>query len=133
MAQNVNWRCKILYSFVEKFKTMSKEIENYLNSLSLEQREIVNEIRETVLAADPAMKEGIKWGSIAFYNKKNICGFRVAKAHVTLLFMEGALLKTPNILSGDGAKARTYKVSDKNEVDSGNIANLVRESISLGM
>jgi len=48
------------------------------------------EIREVVLSADKKIKEGIKWGSIAFFNNKNICGYRVAKQHVTLLFMEGA-------------------------------------------
>ncbi len=110
-----------------------KEIEAYLNGLTEVQKAIVLKIRAAVLSADPAVKEGIKWGSIAFFNKENICGFRIAKAHVTLLFMKGAELKTPNILSGDGAKARTYKVTSAAEVDVANITKLVKESIAFGM
>ncbi len=110
-----------------------KEIEDYLNGLSDFQKEIVMAIREVVLGADSRMKEAIKWGSIAFFNDKNICGFRVAKAHITLLFMEGAALKTPNILAGEGAKARTYKVSDIDQIETAALSNLVKESLELGM
>lgn len=110
-----------------------KEIENYVNSLTDFQKEIVLAIREAVLSADDRMKEAIKWGSIAFFNKKNICGFRVAKSHVTLLFMEGASLKTPNILVGTGAKARTYKVANAADIDTASLSKLVRESLESGL
>ncbi len=110
-----------------------KEIETYVNGLSDFQKEIVMAVREAVLNADERMKEAIKWGSIAFYHNKNICGFRVAKAHVTLLFMEGASLKTPNMLSGTGAKARTVKYTKLEDVDATALKKLVQESLGLGM
>ena len=112
---------------------MSNEIENYMATLEPFQREIVNAVRETVLGADSKIKEGIKWGSIAFFNKKNICGFRIAKKHVTLLFMEGSRLKTPNILSGDGPKARTYQIANIADLNRKSIEALVQESVALGM
>ena len=110
-----------------------KKIEQYINGLTDFQKAAVLAVREAVLSADGRVNESIKWGSIAFHHHKNICGFRVAKAHVTLLFMEGASLKTPNILVGNGTKARTYKVTDVDTIDSESLSNLVKESLELGM
>ncbi len=110
------------------------EIENYINGLSDLQREIILKTREIVLSSDTRMKEAIKWGSIAFFNKKNICGFRVAKTHVTLLFMEGSSLTDEySILQGDGAKARTYKIASQEEINSKALTDLVLEALELGM
>ncbi len=114
----------------------NQEILNYLDSLSDFQKELILEIRELVLSANDKVKEGIKWGSIAFYNKKNICGFRVAKSHVTLLFMEGASLNDGHkILSGSGAKARTLKVTNLEEIAArgAGIKDLIQQAIQLGM
>lgn len=112
----------------------SKEIENYVNGLTDFQKEIVIAIREVVLNSDNRMKEAIKWGSIAFYNKKNICGFRVAKAHITLLFMEGASLdNSDGLLKGDGSKARTYKILKVEDINIKALEVLVSEALDLGM
>jgi len=112
----------------------NKDIEKYLKSLSEAQQDIVLKIRDIVLSADNKMKEGMKWGSIAFFNKKNICGFRIAKGHVTLLFMEGAKLNDKlNILDGNGAKARTYKVSFGDKINTDALTDLVRQSLESGM
>ncbi len=110
------------------------EIERYVNGLPELQKKLVLEIREAVLSADNRVKEGIKWGSIAFFNKKNICGYRIAKNHVTLLFMEGASLDDKHhILSGNGAKARTYKTTEKDSVNTEAILDLVRQSLEKGL
>lgn len=112
----------------------SKEIEAYVNGLPDLQKKLVLAIRDVVLSADERMQEGIKWSSIAFFNNQNICGFRVAKAHVTLLFMEGtSLTDTYQILKGNGAKARTYKVTKASEINSEALAALVKESLDMGM
>ena len=112
----------------------NKEVESYINSLSDFQKEIVLALREVVLSVDESVKEGIKWSSIAFFNKKNICGFRVAKSHITLLFMEGASLNDKHkILEGTGAKARTYKVTHVSEINTEALAELVKESLKSGM
>ncbi len=114
-------------------KYTTTEIENYVNGLTDFQQEIVNKIRETVLSVN-GMKEAIKWGSVAFYNKQNICGFRVAKAHVTLLFMEGKSLNDINgILAGTGAKARTYKIKTADEINVQAVTNLVEQALAQGM
>lgn len=112
----------------------TKEIETYVGSLEEGQKELVLAMRKAVLTASPKVKEGIKWGSIAFFHKKNICGYRVAKKHITLLFMEGASLKDVHgILEGDGAKARTYKVALGGTINAEAIGNLVNQCLEKGM
>ncbi|MBO6515605.1 MAG: DUF1801 domain-containing protein [Bacteroidia bacterium] len=110
------------------------KVQEYVNGLSPLQQSLVLASREAVLAAGAQVKEDIKWGSIAFYNERNICGYRVAKAHVTLLFMEGATLPDPSeILQGTGAKARTIKLTEENQVPSDAITQLVKDALALGM
>lgn len=112
----------------------NQEIKDYVSGLTDFQRELVLNMREVILSVDSNIKEGIKWGSIAFYNNKNICGYRVAKGHVTLLFMEGASLEDKhNILSGTGAKARTIKVTKSDEINMEGIKDLVQQALNQGM
>lgn len=116
-------------------KTSNKqEITRYVNGLSKFQQEIIEKVRMVVLTADPSVKEGMKWGSVAFFNEKNICGFRVAKDHVTLLFMEGADLKDNfGILEGSGKKARTVKMATTADIPEEAIGDLVQQAIRLGL
>lgn len=110
----------------------NEEIKIYVNSLSNFHKDLVLKIRELVLSVDKEIKEDIKWGSIAFFNKRNICGYRLAKAHVTLLFMEGAKLEDKHgILQGSGAKARTLKVSELEEIPGEAIKDLVSQALLL--
>lgn len=112
----------------------NQEIKDYLSGLSDFQRELVMEVREVVLSSDKILQEGIKWGSIAFYNNKNICGYRVAKAHITLLFMEGAsLVDKHGILEGSGPKARTIKMKSPEDIHKKGIKDLVQQAIKMGM
>lgn len=110
----------------------SQEIERYVDSLTDLQKNLLLPIREAVLGADSRVREAIKWGSICFFSPEasgNICGYRVAKQHVTLLFMEGASLKDPNnILAGTGAKARTYKYDGKVPLNANALQDLVQQS-----
>jgi len=111
----------------------SKDIETYVAGLTELQRELLLPMREAVLSTDPRVREGMKWGSICFFNSSNICGYRVAKQHVTLLFMEGASLKDNyNVLSGDGAKARTYKYNGKEALKPEAIQDLVTQALERG-
>lgn len=112
----------------------NQEIADYISSLTEMQKELVLSIRDIVLSADNRLKEGLKWGSIAFFNEKNICGYRVAKNHVTLLFMEGAsLTDTYGILNGTGAKARTIKVTTQEEIHKEGITDLLQQALEKGM
>lgn len=110
----------------------SSDIQNYVDSLSELQKSLILEIREVVLNVNPSIEESIKWGSICFHLNGNLCGYRVAKAHVTLLFFEGAALDDKGkILSGTGAKARTFKYDGKNPIPIENLKDLVQQAIAL--
>ena len=112
----------------------NSEVENYINGLEEPHKKLVLSIREAVLSADDRVQEGIKWGSVAFFHKKNICGYRIAKNHVTLLFMEGASLEDKyRILSGEGNKARTYQVTEKETVNKEAIVDLVLQCLEKGL
>jgi len=111
-----------------------QSIRDYLGTLTAPQAELVLAIRDIVLAADSRVKEAIKWGSIAFFHQKNICGFRVAKTHVTLVFMEGASINdTHQLLAGTGTKTRAYKIKDVGEVHSQALKEYVRACLAMGM
>ncbi|MFX3625817.1 MAG: DUF1801 domain-containing protein [bacterium] len=115
-------------------KQVSKvaEVQKYLESLTELQRELLLELREIVLTTDLKIEESIKWGSVCFSLNGNICGYRVAKAHVTLLFFEGSMLNdTQKILSGDGPKARTIKYTGKETLNKTAIQDLVKQAITL--
>ena len=109
------------------------EVEQYVEGLEPHQKKLVLEMREAVLSTDDRIKEGIKWGSVAFFNNSNICGYRVAKKHVTLLFMEGASLNDKyGILAGNGAKARTYKAVEGDEINAAALSDLVQQALENG-
>lgn len=112
----------------------NQAVASYVDTLTEWQRSIVLDIREAVLQADARVKEAIKWGSICFFHHQNICGYRVAKKHVTFLFTEGASLDDPEgILAGSGAKARTYRVEAGEKVNKEALADLVQQALAKGM
>ncbi len=112
----------------------NQEIRNYVLGLTDFQKELVMAFREIVLSTDERIEEGIKWGSIAFFHKKNICGFRIGKNHISLLFMEGASLNdTYGILIGEGSKARSTKVGNPEEIHIPGIKDLVEQALRMGM
>lgn len=112
----------------------NQEIKDYVLTLSEFQKDIVLKTRDIILSVGEKVKESIKWGSIAFFNNKNICGYRVAKKHVTLLFMEGASLDdTYGILNGSGAKARTIKIIQSEDIHEEDIKDLVQQALKNGM
>jgi len=114
-------------------KYSNSDIQNYVNGLPEMQRGLVVELREAVLATDSKVQEGIKWGSIAFFHQQNICGYWVAKNHVTLLFMEGAMLNDIHgVLEGNGAKARTCKVTADASIHREAITDLLQQCLERG-
>jgi len=106
------------------------EIKNYINTLTDFQKEIVLEMRSVVLGVDKNIIESIKWSSIAFTANKNLCGFRVAKGHVTLVFFEGSSFNDEfKALEGAGAKVRSYKVKKKENINKDTLISLVKEAL----
>ena len=111
----------------------NQEVEEYVAGLSDLQRELVLEIREVVLGVDNRIKEGMKWGSIAFFNQKNICGYRVAKAHVSLVFMDGAHLPDPEgMFTSGGSKSKSFRHDGKASLNVEGLKGLVKAALEAG-
>ena len=83
------------------------------------QKELVQAVRETVLAADPRVSETIKWQAPTFVYRGNIASFYPsATKHTSLMFHTGASLPDPTgLLEGDGATSRVAKFADRADLD----------------
>ncbi len=111
---------------------MTTSIKNYLSTLTPSQKDNMMALRAIILSSDDNISESIKWGSICFQTDKNICGFKVAKNHITLVFFDGVKLKDQHqLLNGSGTKVRTLKYDGNQALNEGGIQDLMRQAIRL--
>jgi len=82
-------------------------------------KDLVQKVREAVLASDERVGEVIKWQAPTFVYKGNIASFfPKARKHVTLMFHRGASLDDPHgLLQGDGATARSATFASAEDID----------------
>ena len=98
----------------------SPEIDAWLDAYDNPMKPVVAAIREVILATDPRITEAIKWQAPTFIYKGNIASFFPnAKKHASLMFHKGADIPGdfPN-LTGDGKEARSFKVTDLDDLQS---------------
>ncbi len=98
--------------------TKTPEVDAWLDVYDNPMKPVVSAIRDLALAADPRITEAIKWQAPTFVYKGNIASFfPKAKKHASLMFHKGAEIpgSFPN-LQGDGKEARTFKVSDLDDL-----------------
>ena len=96
-------------------------------------QEILNRLRQLILATDNRLVEDWKWGP-AFHYKGNVCGIWGHKKHVNLIFWKGAGMADPNNLftDGDSPKAlRTIKFFDIKEVKPTLIKKYIKNAIEV--
>jgi hypothetical protein len=96
----------------------SSEIDQWLDAYDNPMKPVVIAMREIITQADPRVEECIKWQAPTFTYKGNIASFHPnSKKHASLLFHKGAEIEGnfPN-LQGDGKEARTFKVSDLDDL-----------------
>ncbi len=77
-------------------------------------KEVVQAVREVILAADPRIEETIKWQAPTFVYRGNLASFfPKSKKHASLMFHKGKFIPGdfPN-LEGDGKEARSMKFTD---------------------
>jgi hypothetical protein len=86
-------------------------VDAYLDPLPVWQRAILDQIRDLVHAADPAVEETIKRSVQPYFVLDgNICAFQAAKDHVNVFVYDGAIVPDPEhiITAGhDNQTART--------------------------
>jgi hypothetical protein len=79
---------------------------------------VVLAVRAIILQADPRMQECIKWKAPTFTFNGNLASFNPrSKKHASLMFHNGAEIPGEfEHLEGDGAKARSMKFTDLDDV-----------------
>ncbi|MBL9053045.1 MAG: DUF1801 domain-containing protein, partial [Tabrizicola sp.] len=98
--------------------TPNPEVDRWMAAYANPQKDLVQAVREVILAADPRVGECIKWQAPTFIYKGNIASFfPKAKAHVSLMFHKGATIPGPfTILDGDGPEGRSLKIRDATDL-----------------
>jgi uncharacterized protein YdhG (YjbR/CyaY superfamily) len=74
---------------------MGSAVDDYLARLPQEQREALERLRQAIRSVVPGVEEVIRSGVPAFrYNGKPLVSIGVAKRHLSLFIMYGAVLET---------------------------------------
>jgi hypothetical protein len=98
----------------------SERVEQWLQdirSLSEERYQLLQSLRQTILALDNTVTEEMKYGGILFGTHGHFCGIFSYKQHVGLEFGEGARMPDPyQVLDGKGKGRRHIKLTSVQEI-----------------
>jgi hypothetical protein len=97
---------------------MPNDVDEWMKFYDNPMKPVVQAMRAAILAADPRITETIKWSAPTFVYKGNMASFFPrSKKHASLMFHKGADIPGdfPGLL-GDGKEARTFKVSDLDDL-----------------
>lgn len=106
-------------------------VEQYLNTIPEENKNLFLEVRNCVLETTPLLEEAIKWKNCLtyVYKGKNLIQTVLGKNKVSLIFHNGAKIKdVDGFLEGDGSKVRTYRINTES-FDEKMLANYVSLAI----
>lgn len=96
-----------------------QEVDAWFARYNNPMKDVVQRVREIILAADARIDECIKWQAPTFTYKGNLASFYPkAKQHASLMFHTGALLpgKHPR-LEGTGGTSRVLKLASMDEAN----------------
>lgn len=92
----------------------NKAVDEWFAEYDNPMKDLVQAVREVILAADPRIEEAIKWKAPTFVYRGNLASFfPKSKKHASLMFHKGKFIpgNFPN-LEGDGKEARSMKFLD---------------------
>ena len=96
----------------------TEKVDAWMAAYDNPQKDLVQSVRETIMAADDRISEDIKWQAPTFVYKGNLASFfPKAKKHASLMFHKGAEIEGdfPS-LEGDGKEARSMKFLDADDL-----------------
>jgi hypothetical protein len=105
----------------------SREVDAWFAKYDNPKRDVVQRVRELILAADPRISECIKWQAPTFVYEGNLASFfPKSKQHASLMFHQGASIpgRHPRF-EGGGETGRMMKFTDVADADAAK-ADLVR-------
>ena len=110
----------------------TKTADSYMAQLSVDQRDIAEALRASVILAAPGATEAIKWSQPVFELSGPFCWIKVHKAHVTLGFWRGMQLAAgTGVIEGSGSKMGHIKLRSIGDLKPALIQTLVREAVTL--
>ncbi|MEM7334361.1 MAG: DUF1801 domain-containing protein [Chloroflexota bacterium] len=95
-------------------------VDEWFETYDNPQKELVQAVREAILAADARITESIKWKAPTFEYRGNLASFfPKSKKHASLMFHRGKFIEGdfPN-LEGDGKEARMMKFKNHDDLES---------------
>lgn len=99
-------------------KNMNPQVDAWFEKYDNPQKELVQAVREVILATDERVEETIKWQAPTFMYKGNIASFfPKAKKNVSLMFHRGASIEDEHgLLEGDGDTSRVARFMDSEDL-----------------
>ncbi|RAK65158.1 DUF1801 domain-containing protein [Hymenobacter edaphi] len=97
---------------------MNAQVTDYINNAPDAQRALLQELRELIRQALPAVQEQFKWGRPVFSAGPDVAYLKTAKAYVTLGFFDAARLHEDlHLLDGTGQSMRHIKLRRPADID----------------
>ena len=110
-------------------------IDAYITKQPAWQREILTRLREVIHAADPEIKETVKWGAPTFEDHGIVAWMFTAKEWVHFSFTQGALLDPTHGMFEEGRESaskakRTIKFREGQDMPLDILEELVKEAVA---
>lgn len=107
-------------------------VDDYINGLGTEQREIVARIRKLVLRAAPGARESIKWAQPVYESDGPFSYIKAFKNAVNFGFWRGVEIRDPKrLLRGSGDKMRHVRLGRVEDVDERALEDFVHQAVRL--
>lgn len=113
---------------------MNKKIENFLEKLPREKRDLVMQIRKIVLSTDKKITEDIKWGNLTFVYNGNLASIYTFTStdYLNFCFFNATNLSDPmRLFEGTGKMMRHVKIKSANDINSNRIRSWIIEAMKL--
>lgn len=106
-------------------------IKDYLNNLSPDHLELITTLRELIKDTVPEAEEKILWSTPWYYLAGKLFVYLADnKSHINFGFAYGANLKS-DLLEGTGKNMRHIKIRIGEEIDTGNLKELLTQAAKL--
>ncbi|MBX2843922.1 MAG: DUF1801 domain-containing protein [Flammeovirgaceae bacterium] len=87
------------------------DVNQYLNSLSIEYRNPVLKVRKMIFNFDPEISERLERSKLIYNNGNEVCCFKIIKNSVRLIFLKGSELSDAHhLLKEFGQKSRSLEL-----------------------
>ena len=113
-------------------RSKTAAVNEYIDALPDGIRPLFIAVRETVLAAEPALAEAIKWRNCLTYeSSRNVIQTVVGKGKISLIFFDGVDIDdAAGLLEGEGKRVRTMRITSE-RFDKRALRSYVKQAVKL--